>query len=53
MRLEKQTTIYLSEQDIKRLEKIKDLYDTTKTNDVIKSLIKEEAERIAKYQKII
>lgn len=47
--MEKQTTIYLSEKDLKRMDKIKDIYETSKTSDIIKILIREEYERISKY----
>lgn len=47
--MEKQTAIYLTEKDRQRLERIKENQDTKKTNDVIKTLIKEEYDRIIKY----
>ena len=47
--MEKQTTIYLTEKDLKRLEKCKEIWETPKTCDIIKILIKEEYERIKKY----
>lgn len=51
--MEKQTTIYLSEKDIARLDKCKEIYETNKTCDIIKMLIKEEYERIKKYSQDI
>lgn len=48
--VEKQTSIYLTEKDLKRLEIIKNLYETTKNTDAIKILIKEEYDRIKKYK---
>lgn len=47
--MEKQTTIYLSDKDQKRLDLIKEIYETSKNTDIIKILIKEEYERIRKY----
>lgn len=47
--MEKQTTIYLTEKDIARLEKCKEIWETNKTCDMIKILIKEEYARIQKY----
>ena len=47
--MEKQTTIYLSDKDQKRLDLIKEIYETSKNTDIIKILIKEEYERIKKY----
>lgn len=47
--MDKQTTIYLSDRDQKRLDLIKEIYETGKTNEMIKILIKEEYERIQKY----
>lgn len=48
--MDKQTTIYLSEKDLKRIDMCKEIYETTKTSDIIKILIKQEAERIMKYK---
>lgn len=48
--VEKQTTIYLSEKDIKRLEKCKEIWESKSNSDIIKILIKEEYERIKRYQ---
>lgn len=47
----KQTTIYLTEQDQERIKKIKEIQETAKTNDVIQRLIREEYDRIRKYNK--
>lgn len=47
--MEKQTTIYLSDKDKKRLDLIKEIYETSKNTDIIKILIKEEYDRIRKY----
>lgn len=47
--MEKQTTIYLSDKDQKRLDLIKEIYETSKNTDIIKILIKEEYDRIRKY----
>lgn len=51
--MEKQTAIYLTDKDRERIEKIKEIQETKKTNDVIRNLIRDEYERILKYQKII
>lgn len=51
--MDKQTTIYLSDKDMKRLELVKELFETNKTNEVIKILIKEEYDRIKKYRDLI
>lgn len=51
--MEKQTSIYLTEKDQKRLEIIKEVWETTKNTDIIKILIKEEYERIIKYKGLI
>lgn len=48
--MEKQTSIYLTEKDLKRLELCKEVYETNKTTDIIRILIKEEYERIKKYK---
>lgn len=52
-KMDKQTTIYLSDKDMKRLELVKELFETNKTNEVIKILIKEEYDRIKKYRDLI
>lgn len=51
--MEKQTTIYLTERDLKRLEAIKETWETTKTSDMIKVLIREEFDRIQKYCSVL
>lgn len=51
--MEKQTTIYLTEKDLKRLELCKEIWETPKNTDIIKLLIKEEYERIKKYREEI
>lgn len=51
--MDKQTTIYLSDKDTKRLDLIKEVYETSKTNEILKTLIKEEYERIKKYRDLI
>lgn len=51
--MEKQTSIYLTEKDLKRLEIVKEVWETTKNTDIIKILIKEEYERIMKYKGLI
>ena len=48
--MEKQTSIYLTEKDLKRLELCKEVWETNKTTDIIRILIKEEYERIKKYK---
>lgn len=48
--MDKQTTLYLSEKDLKRLEIVKDVWETNKNTDIIKILIKEEYDRIMKYK---
>ena len=48
--MEKQTSIYLTEKDLKRLELVKDVWETSKNTDIIKILIKEEYNRIKKYR---
>lgn len=47
--MKKQTSIYLSEKDQNRLAKIKEVYEADTNNEVIKRLIQEEYDRIAKY----
>ncbi len=51
--MDKQTSIYLSDKDLARLEKCKEIYETSKTSDIIKILIKEEYERIKKYTDVL
>lgn len=51
--MEKQTSIYLSEKDLIRLEKCKEIWETPKTSDIIKLLIKQEYERIKRYKEEI
>ena len=51
--MEKQTSVYLSDKDLKRLDKIKEVWETNKNTDAIKTLIKEEYERIKRYQDLI
>lgn len=48
--MDKQTTIYLTDKDLKRLEAVKEIWETNKTTDIIKILIKEEYDRIKKYR---
>lgn len=48
--MEKQTSIYLTEKDLKRMDIIKEIRETNKTTDIIKLLIKEEYSRIQKYR---
>lgn len=48
--MEKQTSIYLTEKDLKRLELVKEVWETSKNTDIIKILIKEEYNRIIKYK---
>lgn len=52
-KMEKQTTIYLTDKDLKRLDLCKEIWETNKTTDIIKILIKEEYERIKKYREDI
>lgn len=47
--MKKQTTIYLSDNDMKKLAKIKELTECNSNTEVIKNLIKEEFDRISKY----
>lgn len=47
--MEKQTTIYLSDKDLKRIDTIKETLEIRTTTDVIKTLLKEEYNRILKY----
>lgn len=49
-KMEKQTTIYLTDKDLKRLELCKEIWETSKNTDIIKILIKEEYDRIKKYR---
>lgn len=51
--MEKQTSIYLSEKDLARLEKCKEVWETPKNTDIIKLLIKQEYERIKRYKEEI
>lgn len=48
--MEKQTSVYLSEKDLKRLEACKEVWETSKNTDIIKILIKQEYERIKRYR---
>lgn len=48
--MEKQTSIYLTEKDLKRLEACKEVWETNKNTDIIKILIKQEYERIKRYK---
>lgn len=50
--MQNQTAIYLTENDKKRLNVIKEVYENTKNSDVIRILIKEEYERIRRYREI-
>lgn len=47
--MDKQTTLYLSEKDIKRIEEIKKVLEIRTTTDLIKVLLKEEYSRIQHY----
>lgn len=47
--MKKQTTIYLSDKDQKKLNKIKETLEADTNNEVFKKLIQEEYERILKY----
>ena len=49
-KMEKQTTIYLTDKDLKRLDVCKEVWETNKNTDIIKILIKEEYDRIKKYR---
>ena len=50
--MKKQTTIYLSDKDKKRIERIKEVYEADTTTEVIKRLILEEFDRIEKYSNL-
>lgn len=51
--MQKQTAIYLSDNDRKRLDKIKEVFDNKNNSSIIQTLIKEEYERILKYRELV
>lgn len=51
--MKKQTSIYLSDKDQKKLGKIKEVLEADSNNEIIKLLIKEEYERIVKYTNLV
>lgn len=50
--MQNQTAIYLTDNDRKRLNVIKEVYENNKNSDVIRILIKEEYDRIRRYRDI-
>ena len=48
--MEKQTTIYFTDKDLKRLELCKEIWEVKTTTDIVKLLIKQEYERIQRYK---
>lgn len=48
--MEKQTTLYFTEKDLKRMELCKEVWEVRTNTDMIKLLLKQEYERIMKYK---
>ena len=48
----KSTSLYLSDKDIKKIEKLKEVYETENTSELVRILIQEEITRIQKYQNL-
>lgn len=46
----RQTSIYLSEQDYRKLDKVKTVYEAESYSQVLKALIENEYMQILKYQ---
>lgn len=51
--MEKQTSIYLSENDLKKLAYIKQQREIKQNSDIIKTLINEDFLNIQKYKNIL
>lgn len=50
--MKKQTSVYLSDKDNRKLEVIKKTYETENTSEILRVLIDNEYETIKKYQEL-
>lgn len=51
--MKKQTSIYLSDKDTQKLDKIKEVYEADSNSSAVRELILQEYERINKYQNLL
>ena len=51
--MKKQTSIYLSEKDIKIIEELKEIYECESTTSLVRMLIRDELNNVNKYKNLI